>query len=121
MASIPSTGSLIATHDYYRRRIGSTSSNSSCGSSEYAGEVIPHPPGLQRQDSGHWWSSFFFPNKQNQPGSMIGSEQKSGTYTVTNGQVACIAREMVLKKQLSRQLSESSNSGKVEEGSPPPS
>uniref|UniRef100_A0A673XV34 Pancreatic progenitor cell differentiation and proliferation factor a n=1 Tax=Salmo trutta TaxID=8032 RepID=A0A673XV34_SALTR len=77
--------------------------------------------GLQRQDSGHWWSSFFFPNKQNQPGGMIGSEQKSGTYTVTNGQVACIAREMVLKKQLSRQLSESSDSGKVEQGSPPPS
>lgn len=48
MASIPSTGSLIATHDYYRRRIGSTSSNSSCGSSEYAGEVIPHPPGTDQ-------------------------------------------------------------------------
>ncbi|KAK5924370.1 hypothetical protein CgunFtcFv8_001243 [Champsocephalus gunnari] len=44
MAAIPSTGSLIATHDYYRRRIGSVSSNSSCGSSEFAGEVIPPPP-----------------------------------------------------------------------------
>uniref|UniRef100_A0A8C5B863 Pancreatic progenitor cell differentiation and proliferation factor a n=1 Tax=Gadus morhua TaxID=8049 RepID=A0A8C5B863_GADMO len=53
MAAIPSTGSLIATHDYYRRRIGSTSSNSSCGSAEYSGEVIPHHPGLPRQDSGH--------------------------------------------------------------------
>lgn len=27
-------------------RIGSTSSNSSCSSSEYTGEVIPHPPGI---------------------------------------------------------------------------
>ncbi|KAJ8016819.1 hypothetical protein DPEC_G00011320 [Dallia pectoralis] len=119
MAAIPSTGSLIATHDYYRRRIGSTSSNSSCGSTEYTGEVIPHPPGLQRQDSGHWWSSFFFANKQNQPGSVVGSDQKNGTYTVTNGQVTCIAREMALKRTLSRTLSESSDSGK--DSSSPPS
>uniref|UniRef100_A0A8C2KX03 Pancreatic progenitor cell differentiation and proliferation factor a n=1 Tax=Cyprinus carpio TaxID=7962 RepID=A0A8C2KX03_CYPCA len=117
MAAIPSGGSLVATHDYYRRRIGSTSSNSSCGSSEYIGEVIPHPPGLARQDSGHWWSSFFF-GKQNQMGTLTGSEsqQKAGTYTVTNGQVTCIAREIVMK----RQMSESSDSGK-EPGSPVPS
>uniref|UniRef100_A0A672P3L4 Pancreatic progenitor cell differentiation and proliferation factor A-like n=1 Tax=Sinocyclocheilus grahami TaxID=75366 RepID=A0A672P3L4_SINGR len=76
MAAIPSSGSLIATHDYYRRRIGSTSSNSSCGSSEYTGEVIPHPPGLARQDSGHWWSSFFF-GKQNQMGTLNGFESHS--------------------------------------------
>uniref|UniRef100_A0AAQ4RF81 Pancreatic progenitor cell differentiation and proliferation factor a n=1 Tax=Gasterosteus aculeatus aculeatus TaxID=481459 RepID=A0AAQ4RF81_GASAC len=86
MAAIPSTGSLIATHDYYRRRLGSNSSNSSCGSAEYTGEVIPHPPGLQRQDSGHWWTSFFFA-KQNQPGMPNGSDtQKNSTYTVANGQ-----------------------------------
>ncbi|MGH0159960.1 UNVERIFIED_CONTAM: hypothetical protein FKN15_054805 [Acipenser sinensis] len=47
MASIPSVGSLVATHDYYRRRLGSNSSSGSCGSSEYAGEVIPHHPGKQ--------------------------------------------------------------------------
>ena len=41
MAAIPSSGSLMATHDYYRRRLGSTSSNSSCGSAEYPGEAIP--------------------------------------------------------------------------------
>ncbi|XP_044118597.1 pancreatic progenitor cell differentiation and proliferation factor isoform X1 [Neovison vison] len=45
MAAIPSSGSLVATHDYYRRRLGSTSSNSSCGSAECAGDAIPHPPG----------------------------------------------------------------------------
>ncbi|XP_029974894.1 pancreatic progenitor cell differentiation and proliferation factor A [Salarias fasciatus] len=116
MAAIPSSGSLIATHDYYRRRLGSTSSNSSCGSAEYTGEVIPHHPGLPRQDSGHWWTSFFFA-KQNQAGLQNGSEyQKNGTYTVANGQVTCIAREMVLN----RQVSESSDSGKFEAATPPP-
>ena len=40
-AAIPSSGSLVATHNYYRRRLGSTSSNSSCGSAEYTGEAIP--------------------------------------------------------------------------------
>ncbi|XP_073744451.1 pancreatic progenitor cell differentiation and proliferation factor isoform X1 [Callorhinus ursinus] len=60
MAAIPSSGSLVATHDYYRRRLGSTSSNSSCGSAEYAGEAIPHHPGLPKADPGHWWASFFF-------------------------------------------------------------
>ncbi|XP_056896703.1 pancreatic progenitor cell differentiation and proliferation factor A [Takifugu flavidus] len=121
MAAIPSSGSLVATHDYYRRRLGSASSSSSCGSAEYTGEVIPHHPGLPRQDSGHWWTSFFFA-KQNQPGLQNGSDlQKNGTYTVANGQVTCIAREMVLK----RQLSETSDSGKPEQQQttplPPPS
>ena len=60
MAAIPSSGSLVATHDYYRHRLGSTSSNSSCGSAEYPGEVIPHHPGLPKADPGHWWASFFF-------------------------------------------------------------
>ncbi|KAE8574384.1 hypothetical protein XENTR_v10003411 [Xenopus tropicalis] len=60
MAAIPSSGSLVATHDYYRRRLGSTSSNSSCGSVDYSGEVIPHHPGLPKSDPGHWWASFFF-------------------------------------------------------------
>ncbi|XP_005602078.1 pancreatic progenitor cell differentiation and proliferation factor [Equus przewalskii] len=59
MAAIPSSGSLVATHDYYRRRLGSTSSNSSCGSAEYPGEAIPHHPGLPKADPGHWWASFF--------------------------------------------------------------
>ncbi|XP_041860545.1 pancreatic progenitor cell differentiation and proliferation factor A [Melanotaenia boesemani] len=118
MAAIPSGGSLVATHDYYRRRLGSNSSNSSCGSAEYAGEAIPHHPALPRQDSGHWWTSFFFA-KQNQPGMQNGSDnQKNRTYTVANGQVTCIAREMVLK----RQLSESSDNGKFEPVTlPPPS
>ncbi|XP_031146306.1 pancreatic progenitor cell differentiation and proliferation factor A [Sander lucioperca] len=116
MAAIPSTGSLIATNDYYRRRLGSNSSNSSCGSAEYTGEVIPHHPGLPRQDSGHWWTSFFLA-KPNQPGMQNGSDtQKNGTYTVANGQVTCIAREMVMN----RRLSESSDNGKSEISNPSP-
>ncbi|XP_034091635.1 LOW QUALITY PROTEIN: pancreatic progenitor cell differentiation and proliferation factor-like [Gymnodraco acuticeps] len=119
MAAIPSTGSLIATHDYYRRRIGSVSSNSSCGSSEFTGEVIPHPPGLQRQDSGHWWSSFFLLLKPPQPSVQNESSLRSenSSYTVANGQVTCVAREMVLN----RKISVSSNNGKSETPNPPPS
>lgn len=118
MAAIPSGGSLVATHDYYRRRIGSHSSGSSCSSSEYTGEVIPHHPALPKQDSGHWWSSFFF-GKQNQPGTTAVTEaqQKAGMYSVTNGQVTCVAREMALKNP----LSEGSKSGKPEASNPPPS
>ncbi|CAK6963830.1 pancreatic progenitor cell differentiation and proliferation factor A [Scomber scombrus] len=114
MAAIPSSGSLIATHDYYRRRIGSTSSNSSCGSAEYTGEVIPHHPGLPRQDSGHWWTSFFNA-KPNQPG-VESESQKNRTYTVADGQVTCIAKEMVLN----RRLSLSNENGKFEPSTSPP-
>ncbi|XP_077571745.1 pancreatic progenitor cell differentiation and proliferation factor B-like [Stigmatopora nigra] len=91
MAAIPSGGSLVATHDYYRRRIGSTSSSSSCSSAEYSGEVIPHHPGLPRQDSGHWWTSFFF--------AKPAESQKNGIYAVANGQVTCAAREMLFKRR----------------------
>ncbi|KAF3819450.1 hypothetical protein GH733_013600 [Mirounga leonina] len=57
MAAIPSSGSLVATHDYHPHCPGSPSSNSSCRRAEYAGEAIPHHP---RADPGHWWASFFF-------------------------------------------------------------
>ncbi|XP_029392652.1 pancreatic progenitor cell differentiation and proliferation factor isoform X2 [Mus pahari] len=60
MAAIPSSGSLVATHDYYRRRLGSSSSNSSGGSAEYPGDAVPQSPGLPKADPGHWWASFFF-------------------------------------------------------------
>lgn len=60
MAAIPSSGSLVATHDYYRRRLGSSSSSSSGGSAEYPGDAVPQSPGLPKADPGHWWASFFF-------------------------------------------------------------
>ncbi|XP_064223531.1 pancreatic progenitor cell differentiation and proliferation factor-like [Aotus nancymaae] len=59
MASIPSSSSLVAIHDYYRRRLGSTSSDSSRGSTQCPAEAIPHPPGIPKADPGHWWASFF--------------------------------------------------------------
>lgn len=42
---------------------------------------------------------------------------RAGTYTVTNGQVTCIAKEMVLK----RKMSESSDHGQPEPSAPPAS
>ncbi|XP_062498082.1 pancreatic progenitor cell differentiation and proliferation factor [Pezoporus occidentalis] len=86
MASIPSSGSLMATHNYYRRRLSSTSSNSSCSSSEYSGEVIPHPPGLPKSDPGHWWASFFF-GKVTHPAMTTVSEspESLGALQVTTG------------------------------------
>uniref|UniRef100_A0A8C5QL39 Pancreatic progenitor cell differentiation and proliferation factor n=1 Tax=Leptobrachium leishanense TaxID=445787 RepID=A0A8C5QL39_9ANUR len=99
MASIPSSGSLVATHDYYRRRLGSTSSNSSCGSVDYSGEVIPHHPGLPKSDPGHWWASFFF-GKSTPPGMTTLSESPeiSGTFHVTKGLITCgLAQEPVRK------------------------
>ncbi|KAK2118558.1 hypothetical protein P7K49_005445 [Saguinus oedipus] len=60
MDAIPSSGSLVATHDYHRRRLGSTSSSSSCSSTECPAEAIPHHPGIPKADPGHWWASFFF-------------------------------------------------------------
>ncbi|NXF06056.1 PDPFB factor, partial [Smithornis capensis] len=89
MASIPSSGSLMATHNYRRRRLSSTSSNSSC-SSEYSGEVIPHPPDLPKSDPGQWWSSFFF-GKTPHPVMTTVSEspQSVGALRVTTGPMAC--------------------------------
>uniref|UniRef100_A0A8D2IGT7 Uncharacterized protein n=1 Tax=Urocitellus parryii TaxID=9999 RepID=A0A8D2IGT7_UROPR len=60
MAAIPSSSSLVATHNYYWCRLCSTSSNSSCGSAKYPGEAIPHHPGLPKATPGHWWPSFLF-------------------------------------------------------------
>ncbi|XP_054937534.1 pancreatic progenitor cell differentiation and proliferation factor-like [Physeter macrocephalus] len=62
MAAMPSSGPLVATHDYYRRGLGATSSNSSCGCAECPGEAIPLQPALPKAHPGHWWASFFFRN-----------------------------------------------------------
>uniref|UniRef100_A0A8C9IZE3 Pancreatic progenitor cell differentiation and proliferation factor n=1 Tax=Panthera tigris altaica TaxID=74533 RepID=A0A8C9IZE3_PANTA len=59
MEATPYRGLLVATHDYYRHCLGSTSSNSSCGSAEYPGEAILHHPGPPEAYPGHWWASFF--------------------------------------------------------------
>ncbi|XP_072374027.1 pancreatic progenitor cell differentiation and proliferation factor B-like [Scyliorhinus torazame] len=99
MASIPSTGSLAATHDYYRRRLGSASSNSSCGSSEHVGEVIPHQPphpGLPKSTAGQWWISFFFEKTPNHPVMTTLAESSE------SGKINCILpQEMVRKRHAS--------------------
>ncbi|XP_009976468.1 PREDICTED: pancreatic progenitor cell differentiation and proliferation factor, partial [Tauraco erythrolophus] len=71
-------------------RLSSTSSNSSCSSSEYSGEVIPHPPGLPKSDPGHWWASFFF-GKTTHPAMTTVSEspESLASLQVTAGPVAC--------------------------------
>ncbi|KAG8567076.1 hypothetical protein GDO81_013490 [Engystomops pustulosus] len=110
MASIPSSGSLVATHDYYRRRLGSTSSNSSCGSVDYSGEVIPHHPGLPKSDPGHWWASFFF-GKPSHPMMTTVSEspENSGSFRITNGLFPCgLAQEPVRKNDASESKTDSS-------------
>ncbi|NXG47149.1 PDPFB factor, partial [Psilopogon haemacephalus] len=90
MASIPSSGSLMATHNYRRRRLSSTSSSSSCSSSEYSGEVIPHPPGLPKSDPGHWWASFFFGKTTHPTMTTVAETPESmGPLRVTAGQLAC--------------------------------
>ncbi|XP_048353987.1 pancreatic progenitor cell differentiation and proliferation factor [Sphaerodactylus townsendi] len=102
MAAIPSSGSLVATHDYYRRRLGSTSSNSSCGSAEY-GEVIPHHPSLPKSDPGHWWASFFF-GKPTHPVMTTVSEspENSVTLQMANGMITCgLAPEVMRKRHVS--------------------
>ncbi|NXL94726.1 PDPFB factor, partial [Alectura lathami] len=90
MASVPSSGSLVATHNYHRSRLSSTSSNSSCSSSEYAGEVIPHHLGLPKSDPGQWWASFFF-GRTTHPAMMTVSEspESPGALQLPAGPMVC--------------------------------
>ncbi|XP_043946382.1 pancreatic progenitor cell differentiation and proliferation factor [Protopterus annectens] len=103
MASVPSGGSYTAAHEYYRRRLGSSSSNSSCGSNEYMGEVIPHHPSLPKSDSSHWWTSFFF-GKNSLPhmATVVESTENPRTMTSENSKINCsLAQEILRKRHLS--------------------
>ncbi|XP_029468509.1 pancreatic progenitor cell differentiation and proliferation factor B-like [Rhinatrema bivittatum] len=98
MAAIPSGGSLVATHDYYRRRLGSTSSNSSCGSTECSGEALPHHPGLPKSDPGHWWASFFFGKATHAIMTPVSeSPETSGALKVTSGVITSGLAQEVMK------------------------
>ncbi|XP_044515939.1 pancreatic progenitor cell differentiation and proliferation factor A-like [Gracilinanus agilis] len=103
MAAIRSSGSLVATHDYYQRRLGSTSSNSSCGNAEYSGEVIPHHPGLPKSDPGPWWASFFFGKSSHSfMTTILESPENSGTFQVAHGAITCdVVQEATRKRQVS--------------------
>ncbi|OWK56563.1 Pancreatic progenitor cell differentiation and proliferation factor A [Lonchura striata] len=88
MASIPSSGSLVAMHNYHRRRLSSTSSSSSC-SSEFSGEVIPHGPDLPKSDPGQWWASFFFGKTTHPAMTTVSESQESpGALRVAGGAAA---------------------------------
>ncbi|XP_074064986.1 pancreatic progenitor cell differentiation and proliferation factor-like [Macrotis lagotis] len=103
MATISSSGSPVSPHDYYQRHLGSTSSNSSCRSAEYSGEVIPHHPGLPKSDPGHWWASFFA--KSNHPfmTTVLESPENSGTFQVAYGMITCdLAQEAMRKQHVSK-------------------
>ncbi|XP_054433520.1 pancreatic progenitor cell differentiation and proliferation factor [Pteronotus mesoamericanus] len=113
MAAIPSSGSLVATHDYYRRRLGSTSSNSSCGSAECPAEAIPHHPGLPKADPGHWWASFFF-GKSTLPfmATVLESPEHSKSPQASSNVITCdLAQEATRKPP-------GSQPGKVNVGPP---
>ncbi|XP_043836964.1 pancreatic progenitor cell differentiation and proliferation factor-like [Dromiciops gliroides] len=102
MAAMPSSGSLVATHDCYRRRLGSTFSNSSCGSAEYSGEMIPHHPSHPKSDPGHWWASCFF-GKSSHPSmtTVLESPEHSRTFQVAHGMITCdLAQEAMRKRHV---------------------
>uniref|UniRef100_A0AAX7UGW7 Uncharacterized protein n=1 Tax=Astatotilapia calliptera TaxID=8154 RepID=A0AAX7UGW7_ASTCA len=64
--------------------------------------------GLPKQDSGHWWSTFFFGKQPGMTPLTEEAQHKAGiSGVVTNGQITCVAREMVMQ----RQASESSDAG----------
>ncbi|XP_036152894.1 pancreatic progenitor cell differentiation and proliferation factor-like [Myotis myotis] len=58
-AAFPSSSSLVATHDYYQRHLGSTPSDSSSASAKYPGEATFYHSGLPKAHLAHQWASFF--------------------------------------------------------------
>ena len=101
MGAIPFSGALVATHDYSRRCLGFTSSNSSCGSAEYPGEAIPYHPSLPKADPGHWWASFLF-GKSTLPfmATVLESPEYSESAQASTGTITCdLAQEAAGKQQ----------------------
>nr|XP_008505852.1 PREDICTED: uncharacterized protein LOC103540946 [Equus przewalskii] len=81
-------------------RLGSTSSNSSCGSAEYPGEAIPHHPGLPKADPGHWWTSFFF-GKSTLPfmATVLESPEHSESPQASSSTITCDLAPEASRKQ----------------------
>uniref|UniRef100_A0A493SYC4 Pancreatic progenitor cell differentiation and proliferation factor n=1 Tax=Anas platyrhynchos platyrhynchos TaxID=8840 RepID=A0A493SYC4_ANAPP len=89
MASIPSSGSLMATHNYRRSKsleggcqgLSGNPPRAPCLSGVRAGRWwgclgctdCAVPPGLPKSDPGQWWASFFF-GKTNPPAMTTVSE-----------------------------------------------
>ena len=104
-AAIPSSGSLVATHNYYRRRLGSTSSNSSCGSAEYTGEAIPttRVSPKQTRDTGGLASSLGSPLSRSWPQCWSPQSTRESAQASTSMITCDLAQEAVGKQQPSSQ------------------
>uniref|UniRef100_A0A7N4P1Y0 Pancreatic progenitor cell differentiation and proliferation factor n=1 Tax=Sarcophilus harrisii TaxID=9305 RepID=A0A7N4P1Y0_SARHA len=81
------------------RILDSTSSNSSHGSAEYCGEVIPLHSGIPKSDPGHWWTRFFF-RKLSHPfmTTVLKSPEHSGTFQVVRGMITCDLIQKAMRK-----------------------
>uniref|UniRef100_A0A8I3WF19 Pancreatic progenitor cell differentiation and proliferation factor n=1 Tax=Callithrix jacchus TaxID=9483 RepID=A0A8I3WF19_CALJA len=103
IAAIPSSGSLVG-------RLGSTSSNSSCSSTECPAEAIPHPPGIPKADPGHWWASFFF-RKSTLPFMatvLESAEHPESPHQASRSMTTCGLAQDALRKQPGGQTSTAS-------------
>lgn len=100
MAASPVSSLHVATQDYYRRRLCSTSSNSSCGSAGYTGDAILHHPGLPKADAGHGWVSFSFGNSTVPfMATVLESPEHSQSLQASRSMINCdLAREATRKQ-----------------------
>nr|XP_010971810.1 uncharacterized protein LOC105083604 [Camelus bactrianus] len=114
-AATLSSGSLMATHDHYQRRLGSASRNSSCGSAEYPGKAIPHHPGLPKANPGHWWASFFFGKSTLPFMAIVSPEHWESSQKTSTGTITCdLAREAMGKQQSGSQPGKTNSSPRPE-------
>uniref|UniRef100_A0A8C0YZJ5 Pancreatic progenitor cell differentiation and proliferation factor n=3 Tax=Canis lupus TaxID=9612 RepID=A0A8C0YZJ5_CANLF len=100
MTAVPSSGSIVTTHNYYLCHLVSTSSNSSCGSAEDPGEGIPHHPGLLKANLGHWWARFFF-RRSTLPfmAIVLESPEPLGSLQNSSGKITCDLALEAMRKQ----------------------
>ncbi|XP_027943246.1 uncharacterized protein LOC114196696 [Eumetopias jubatus] len=100
IAAIPSSGSLVATHDYHQPGLGSTSSNSSCRGAEHPGKAIPHHPGLPKADLNPG-GQCFFSQKSTLPyaSTVLESPERSKSSQASSGAITCDLALEAMRKQ----------------------
>ncbi|XP_012583619.1 PREDICTED: pancreatic progenitor cell differentiation and proliferation factor, partial [Condylura cristata] len=91
-------GPLVATHDY-RRRLGSTSRSSSCGSTDGPWDATPRP-GLPKADPSHGWASLLF-GKSTLPlmATLSESPEHPEPPQATGGAITCGQAQGATRKQ----------------------
>ncbi|KAK2505976.1 hypothetical protein MC885_003652 [Smutsia gigantea] len=97
MAAIPSSGSLVATHDYNQRRLGSPST--SCGSAKTLGKPSPTTPVSPRLTRVTGWQASFSGNPLSPSWPPSESPQSS------SGMTTCDLVQEAMRKQPGRQPS----------------